>query len=83
MSGWNEGLADSLGVPPLEAEVERRLLEVAREVAHRVERRDAPLATYLMGVGVGERIGLGTPADAALTEVLEIVLGSLPAERRP
>ena len=38
------------------------LLDVARDVAHGVERRAAPVTTYLLGLAVA---GGATPADAA------------------
>ena len=38
------------------------LLEVARDVAHGVERRSAPVTTYLLGVAVGRG---ADPQDAA------------------
>ena len=38
------------------------LLDVARDVAHGVERRAAPVTTYLLGLAVGRG---ATPEDAA------------------
>jgi hypothetical protein len=38
------------------------LLEVARDVAHGVERRAAPVTTYLLGLAVGRG---AAPSDAA------------------
>jgi hypothetical protein len=45
------------------------LLDVAREVAHGVERRAAPVTTYLLGVAVG-RGAVPGEAAAALRGVL-------------
>lgn len=41
------------------------VLDVARDVAHSVERRAAPVTAFLMGVAVGR--GLGDEAQAAAT----------------
>lgn len=58
---WLDGVADALGVARLEpAEVER-LLDLARVVAHGTDRRNAPLATFL----VGRAAGAGMDLDAA------------------
>ncbi|HVE47147.1 MAG TPA: DUF6457 domain-containing protein [Acidimicrobiales bacterium] len=58
---WLDGVADALGVPRLEpAEIER-LLDLARVVAHGTERRNAPLATFL----VGRAAGAGMDLDGA------------------
>jgi hypothetical protein len=49
------------------------LLEVAREVAHGVERRAAPVTTYLIGLAVG-RAGGGADAERrALATTTELV----------
>ena len=48
---WIEDLRRELGVDA-ELDVDR-LLDVARLAAHQVERKVAPLTTYLMGVAVG------------------------------
>jgi hypothetical protein len=45
------------------------LLDVAREVAHGVERRAAPVTTYLLGVAVG-RGAVPSEAAAAVRGVL-------------
>jgi hypothetical protein len=50
---WLDALADALGVPRLApAEVEQ-LLELAGVVAHGTERKNAPLATFLVGRATG------------------------------
>ena len=53
MNDWLEELASALGVEPLSREEVGALLRLAREVAHGVERRFAPLSTFLVGVAVG------------------------------
>jgi hypothetical protein len=69
---WTDDLADALGVDRLsEAEV-NTLLDTARDIAHRVERKDTPVSTYLLGVAVAK----GLPLDEACTKVAAL----LPAE---
>jgi uncharacterized protein DUF6457 len=46
---WLEELAAALGVAPLTEAEQRTVLRLAREVAHRTERVNAPLAAYLAG----------------------------------
>ncbi len=79
MSEWTDRLAEALGVPPIDDEQEATLLRASRDIAHRVERRDTPLSTYLLGVAVGQRVAGGTPEPAASREVLEAALALLPA----
>ena len=62
MSGWTDGLALALGVPALTEEQTTMLLQASREVAHRVERRETPLSTYLAGVAAGLRLRGGRRA---------------------
>jgi Domain of unknown function (DUF6457) len=46
------------------------LLALARIVAHGTERKNAPLATYVVGRYVAARTGQGVDEDAALAEAL-------------
>jgi len=73
MDAWLGALATTLGVDPLTDEQVMELLGVARDIAHGVERRATPLATFLLGAATPRRIGHGlTGADAfadALTEL--------------
>ena len=55
MSGWIDDLADVLEVDPLTVSETDRLLRIARDVAHRVERKGAPLASFLLGMYVARR----------------------------
>jgi hypothetical protein len=59
---WTRQAMDALG---LDGETAARdlVLDVAREVAHRVARPAAPLTTYLLGVAVGR--GISVPDAAA------------------
>ena len=65
-------LADLGGTPvqhgPLGPGETAAILRLAREVAHGVERRYAPLAAYLAGRFVAERTRAGATVDEALAE---------------
>ena len=78
MSAWTDRLASDLGVPTLPGPAEATLLRASRDVAHRVERKDTPISTYLLGVAAGMRIGDGADPGAALQEVLAVLVAALP-----
>lgn len=78
MSTWTDDLARTLGVAPIDGALVGPLLTASREVAHRVERRDTPLSTYLLGVAAGARIAGGAEPAVALREVVDILLEHLP-----
>jgi hypothetical protein len=75
MNDWMEELASALGVEPLSSEETGVLLKVSREVAHGVERRFAPLSTFLLGVAVGK----GT----SFADALEGTRALIPEEGSP
>ena len=78
MSEWIDDLASTLGEERLsEAEIPT-LLDVAREVAHRVERKVTPLSTFLVGCAVGRRLASGGSRDEALATALGELRGVLP-----
>jgi uncharacterized protein DUF6457 len=55
LSSWSEQLCDALA---LDLEVEPDpILDLARDVAHEVERPAAPLTTFLVGYAAGLRGG--------------------------
>jgi Domain of unknown function (DUF6457) len=78
MADWIDSLARELGVDPLTPDETQRLLEASREVAHRTERRITPLSTFLLGMGVNERIRAGARRDLAFDQVLNEVTALLP-----
>jgi hypothetical protein len=80
MSEWTDRLAEDLGVTPIDPTQERSLLKASREIAHRVERKDTPLTTYLIGVAVGAASTSGTDSAAALNAALDAVIAALPPE---
>ena len=55
-----------------------RLLRIARDVAHRVERKGAPLASFLLGMHVARRTADGSPRAAALEEAIAVSETLLP-----
>ena len=79
MDGWIDRLAEGLGDDPLTREEVNDLLAAAREIAHRVERKITPLATFLLGSSVGRAMREGATREEALRHALETTEGLLPA----
>lgn len=80
MQTWIDDLARSVGEEPLTREEVAALLDVARDVAHRVERKITPLSTFLLGVAVGRRQAAGASRTEALGAGLGILQATLPEE---
>ena len=78
MSDWIDELAEGLGVEALTAAETDHILRVARDVAHRVERRDTPLASFLIGMHVARRTADGTARDIALDDAIVVTDSLLP-----
>jgi hypothetical protein len=74
---WIDQLAGAYGAEPLSEEEIDRLLEVARDVAHGVERKITPLASFLLGMSVERRMRDGAAraaaADAAIVDLRAIL----------
>jgi hypothetical protein len=83
MDAWLGALAATLGVDPLSDEQVMELLGVARDVAHGVERRATPLATFLLGAAVQRRIGHGATAAEAFADALTELQTTLPPPPPP
>jgi hypothetical protein len=65
MDAWIDDYARALGEDPLTPAETGAMLKLARDVAHGVERRLAPLSTYLAGIHAGRvAAGGGDRADA-------------------
>jgi hypothetical protein len=67
MDDWLTQAAGALGVDALDDDSQQRLLGVARDVAHGVERKLTPLATFLLGGAVERRIAAGEDRASAFT----------------
>ena len=83
MDAWLGALATTLGVDPLTDEQVMELLGVARDVAHGVERRATPLATFLLGAATQRRIGHGATAADAFADALTELETTLPPPAPP
>jgi hypothetical protein len=81
MSDWIDELAEALGVEALSSPETDRILRVARDVAHRVERKDTPLAAFLLGMDVARRTANGTARGVALDDVIATADSLLPPPR--
>ena len=75
---WIDRLAGSFGVDPLGPDETNDLLDAARDVAHGVERKITPLASFLLGMRVAALVSEGAQRDAALSETLAELRRSLP-----
>jgi hypothetical protein len=80
MDAWIDQLAEGLGEDTLSEKETAQLLAVARDVAHRVERRITPLSTFLLGAAVGRGIAGGARRQDALEAAMDTVHSLLPAE---
>ena len=80
MDGWIDALADGLGEDRLSGPETNRLLGVARDVAHRVERKVTPLATFLVGCAVGRAMAGGATREEAMAGALAELDRGLPEE---
>jgi len=68
---WIDRFADALGEQPLHPTEVGSMLKLSRDVARGVERKLAPLSTFLAGLSVGRRTAEGASRDQALKQVME------------
>jgi len=68
---WIDRLAGSLGEEPISPEELGAVLRLARDVAHGVERKLAPVSTYLAGVHAGRTAAAGGTRAHALRRAVE------------
>lgn len=80
MDNWIDKLARTLGEEPLTAAETTQLLDTARDVAHRVERKVTPLSTFVIGCAVGRRLADGADRAGTLGALLSQVESALPPE---
>ena len=80
MDNWIDDLARTLGEEPLTAAETDRLLDTARDVAHRVERKFTPLSTFVIGCAVGRRLASGADRTESIAAKLRQLQAALPPE---
>jgi uncharacterized protein DUF6457 len=78
MDDWIDQLAAELGEEPLSQDQTTRLLGAARDVAHRVERKVTPLATFLLGSAVSRNVAAGATRSEAIGAAVETLRSALP-----
>ncbi|QUR67502.1 molybdopterin-guanine dinucleotide biosynthesis protein MobA [Mycobacterium spongiae] len=83
MADWIDDVARALGEEPLTPAETARLLEVARDVAHRVERKMTPLTTFLAGCVVGRELAAGASRTDTLPRTVDRLRAELPDESAP
>jgi hypothetical protein len=83
VDAWIDELATALGEEPVDAREAGAILKLARDVAHGVERKLAPLSTYLAGIHVGRRMAEGSSREQPLAEVLDASRALIPAQPEP
>ncbi len=67
---WVEVVCFEFSLPPESVDA-RLILDMARDVAHGVDRPAAPLTAYLLGLAVAQ----GHPLEAAATKISELAAG--------
>ena len=71
MEDWLNTAAGDLGVDPIDDDMQERLLGVARDVAHGVERKLTPIATYhARRAAVQRRVAAGEARASAFSAAL-------------
>jgi hypothetical protein len=76
---WIDELAGALEAEPLSEDEVERLLNVARDVAHGVERKITPLASFLLGMSVQRGLASGHARGAALDGAIAALRAVLPS----
>jgi Domain of unknown function (DUF6457) len=82
LDNWIDELAGGLGEAPLTPAETTQLLSAAGDVAHRVERKMAPLSTFVIGCAVGRRLAGGADRNEALADTLRQLESLLPPQAR-
>jgi hypothetical protein len=80
MDTWIDELARALGEEPLTTTETIRLLDAARDVAHRVERKMTPLSAFVIGCAVGRNVAGGADRTETLSATLRQLDAALPPE---
>jgi hypothetical protein len=80
MDSWIDELARGLGEAPLTSTETTKLLDAAGDVAHRVERKMAPVSAFVIGCAVGRKLASGVDRSETLNETLGQLDALLPPE---
>jgi hypothetical protein len=78
MDEWIDRLAEALEEEPIGRSELGAVLKLARDVAHGVERKLAPVSTFMAGVYVGHKTAAGMPREEALRRFLETAAMLIP-----
>ena len=78
MEEWIDRMAEALGEDPVSPAELGEVLKLAREVAHRVERKLAPVSTFLAGVHAGREAASGGSRAEALSRAAAAARALLP-----
>jgi Domain of unknown function (DUF6457) len=78
MEEWLDRLADALEEPRIDPAELGAVLKLAREVAHGVERRFAPVSAFLLGVAVGAGTAGGVARNEAFARAVTTVRELVP-----
>lgn len=68
---WSERVAEVLGQPAWDDAEATAVLDLARDIAHGVERKFAPLTTYAIGIAVGRALADDTLTSEARRTILD------------
>ena len=83
MNEWLDRLADALEEPRISGRELAELLHMARDVAHGVERRFAPVSAFLVGVAVGQRTAGGAAREDAFRFAVAASRDLIPQDTEP
>jgi Domain of unknown function (DUF6457) len=83
MNNWIDELAREVGEQPLTAAEMEQLLDTARDVAHRVERKMTPVSAFVIGCAVGRKLASGADRAEALSATVRKLESLLPPEATP
>jgi hypothetical protein len=77
---WMDRMAQALGEEPLTRAEVGAILKLARDVAHGVERKGAPLATFLAGAHAGRQADAGMSRPEALARAVGAARDLIPLQ---
>ena len=78
MDDWLDRLAEALGERAATGEEIGAMLQLSRNVSHGVERKFAPLSTYVAGFHVQRRVSEGATVAQALQEIRAVSEALIP-----